>query len=288
MHMGDDDLHDWNLASCRRKIKRRKMQPSTPFVHPEPLKNKKKRPTDGMVVEPTAEDKHKQSSVEEVRVICEYGVADKKGQRFQIQRPRTVSTTFGQTSVDGYMAMLVSALSHMMKKINALSSGALDGGPTKGPMKAGKTTPTIPPVDDGDMSLTTGEVVGVISYTEELSKNVVRSGVPPPLPKYTRVAMWRGEDVCLEQLGAGNMKEFLVGITWCGPKGWSHNVDLDLSVMVGCMRELLCSNCFLRFFIVQFSRAGPQYTCFRYVCYHGRDTIYQSNQQFFELSRKDR
>lgn len=161
---------------------------------------------------------------DEVRVVRECGVADKKGQRHQINRPRTVSTRFGQACVDGYLGLVTSALS---QKMDDLASPT----PTNVNVKAA----------DGDASEANSEegnevkrdvVVGVISYTEELSKNVVRTGVPPPLPKYTKVAMWRGEDICLNQLGAGDMKRLLVGITWCEPKGSMTRIDLDLSVMV--------------------------------------------------------
>lgn len=181
----------------------------------------------------------------EVRSTQEFGVADKKGQRHMIQRQRTISTSFGQGSADAYLAMVASALSQKMEEISALSAGVASGGDGADSANAGVTVPLPASTGDGDdcaldggvspkgdASLTAGEVVGVISYTEELRKNVVRSGVPPPLPNYTRVAMWRGEDVCLEQLGAGDMKELKVGITWCEPKGSSDTVDLDLSVMV--------------------------------------------------------
>ncbi|CAN0457171.1 unnamed protein product, partial [Hapterophycus canaliculatus] len=140
------------------------------------------------------------SQADEVRVMRDCGVADKKGQRHQIIRPRTVSTRFGQPCVDAYLGLVT------------------DGYDSESHTECQREVK--------------GEVIGVISYTEELSKNVIRTGVPPPLPKYTKVAMWRGDDVCLNQLGAGDMEELLVGITWCEPKGSTAQIDLDLSVMV--------------------------------------------------------
>ena len=239
-----------------------------PFVHPEPPPPKKIRTPTGSVVSADgtgpatgkAEEKL-DNPAGEVRVEREYGVADKKGQRHQIVRPRTVSTSFGQPSVDAYLALVTSGLSRKMDDLaNGAPNKAPDGAPSSDDVAAelaGPGTGTAVSVkvsaDDAmvvaevdneggggggggreDKRRAAGkeEVVGVISYTEELSKNVVRTGVPPPLPKYTKVAMWRGEDVCLNQLGAGDVKELLVGIAWCEPKGSRQSVDLDLSVMV--------------------------------------------------------
>lgn len=238
------------------------------FVHPEPPPSKKKKtaagssgddgslnPASGTLAEGTGatEAGEKVDNLAgEVRVEREYGVADKKGQRHQIVRPRTVSTSFGQACVDAYLALVISALS---RKMNDLANGApskcADGAPSseKAATRTAGSGTTVPGEasaedamvvaggdDDGDdgsrRAVTAEEVVGVISYTEELRKNVVRTGVPPPLPKYTKVAMWRGEDVCLSQLGAGDMKELMVGIAWCQPQGSRQSVDLDLSVMV--------------------------------------------------------
>lgn len=259
------------------------------FVHPEPPPSKKKKTTKtkgsngdgGSIYNPAAgvalvdgtgpgeteteteaeteaeaqaENTFDNNLAGEVRVARECGVADKKGQRHQITRPRTVSTSFGQVCVDAYLGLVRSALS---QKMDDLANGAPNkcpdgGGPSSEGLaqKAGSATtvtgkPSVEDMmmvadgnggdddEDGDRrAAAKEEVVGVISYTEELSKNVVRTGVPPPLPKYTKVAMWRGEDVCLNQLGAGDMEEVLVGIAWCEPKGLRRSVDLDLSVMV--------------------------------------------------------
>eukprot|EP00752_Nemacystus_decipiens_P008322 g7437.t1 len=233
---------------------------ATPFVHPEPPPRKKVRTPTGSVVSAAvaaaagvaaggdvagsgsaeAEEKERiDGPAGEVRVEREYGVADKKGQRHQILRPRTVSTSFGQASVDAYLALVTSALSQKMDDV-------ANGAPAKDPDGVDVTEEAVmsakAPVEDatmidegaGDNRRAAGkeEVVGVISYTEELSKNVVRTGIPPPLPKYTRVAMWRGEEICLNQLGAGDMKELMVGIQWCQPKQSRQKIDLDLSVMV--------------------------------------------------------
>lgn len=156
-------------------------------------------------------------------------VADKKGQRHQITRTRTISTNFGSASVEAYSNMLTSLISAQMEQLAAgRAKPRNDSTPheTGGRQEAGEWTGGAGSVDKRDM-------MGIISYSEELCRNCVRSGVPPPLPKYTRVAMWRGEDVCLEQLGAGGMNELIVGVTWCEPKdGKMGRVDLDLSVMV--------------------------------------------------------
>lgn len=151
--------------------------------------------------------------------------------------------------MDAYLALVTSALS---RKMDDLANGA--------PSKRPKGAPSLEDVDgamesdmtasaraseedkmvvaedsnDDDSRRAVGkeEMVGVISCTEELSKNVVGTGVPPTLPMYTKLAMWRGEDVCLNQLGAGGMKELMVSITWCQPKGYHQSIDLDRSVMV--------------------------------------------------------
>ncbi|CAM9911654.1 unnamed protein product [Scytosiphon promiscuus] len=214
-----------------------------PHVHPEPPPMKKKKKEEKIdegsselaatVVasegkaelggESNSPGKARDPSTDEVRVMRECGVADKKGQRHQITRPRTISTRFGQESVDGYRCLVTSALSRKMEDLTSVASAKMDVSVTDG----GDSEAVARGRNDAER-----EVVGVISYTEELSRNVIRSGVPPPLPKYTKVAMWRGEDVCLNQLGAGDMKELLVGITWCEPKGSTTRIDLDLSVMV--------------------------------------------------------
>lgn len=153
------------------------------------------------------------ASADEVRVMRIRGVGDKKGQRHQIMHGRTVSTRFGPNTVSAYLEVVRSALSLMMDRLANTSFRASEN-----------TSSDAPP---------RGKVTGIISYSEELSRNVVRSGVPPPLPKYTRVAMWRGESVCLDQMGAGDMEEEIVaGINWCEAKTPSERVDLDLSVMV--------------------------------------------------------
>lgn len=250
-----------------------------PHVHPEPPPSKKLK-TDaetcpggqvvyGVVAGAEAEAKERP---DEVRVMREYSVADKKGQRHQIIRPRTVSTSFGQPCVDAYLGLVGSALSQKMEQLGSLPalSSPRDGIPgdtredSPVPMDAEQTRDDGSCVEPGvivgatvttdqkarpaaesdsnpgeagaaggnDKSVKGNGVVGVISYTEELRENVVRTGVPPPLPKYTRAQLWRGEDLCLDQLGAGGMKELLVGITWCEPKGSRERIDLDLSVMV--------------------------------------------------------
>lgn len=260
---------------------------AAPFVHPDPPPRKKiKTPTGSVVTAAVAAaagdataDGAGSTAMEaekvpdspaggEVRVEREYGVADKKGQRHQIVRPRTVSTSFGQASVDAYLTLVTSALS---RKMDDLANGKA---PNKGPdgassfeevaaEAAGSGTAVSAEASAEDAMVVgsnngggggegnrraagEGEVVGVISYTEELGKNVVRTGIPPPLPKYTKVAMWRGEDVCLDQLGAGDMKELMVGIAWCEPKGSRYSVDLDLSVMVRLSRLLFCFFAFRR------------------------------------------
>lgn len=174
---------------------------------------------------------------DEVRVVRACAVADKKGQRHQINRPRTVSTRFGQSSVDAYVNLLSSALAQKMEDFfsRSTTSSSVGLNAKQGPVKCPGDVPKVAAAKE--------EVVGVISYTEELSKNVVRTGVPPPLPKFTRVAMWRGEDVCLNQLGAGDMNELLVGINWCEPKGYNGSIDLDLSVMVSCLDSRWCHYC---------------------------------------------
>lgn len=230
-----------------------------PYVHPEPPLPKKRKavgtgddstcPTgiditgialvDGAGTEAMELEKVRDPPADEVRVVREYGVADKKGQRHQINRPRTVSTRFTQASVDAYLTLLTSALSRKMEGLASLptTSSSLvglnaNGIPDKCPEDVqnvedfggkGRSGTASGAASSKDVMMVTGvvdgrgggdearaaaknEVVGVISYTEELSKNVVRTGVPPPLPKFTKVAMWRGEDVCLNQLGAGDMK----------------------------------------------------------------------------------
>lgn len=169
------------------------------------------------------------NTADEVRVVREYGVADKKGQRHQIDRPRTVSTRFGQSSVDAYLDLLTSVLSRKMEDLVSPPTESSSRADLKANGMRDKCPEGVP-----NVAAAREEVVGVISYTEELSKNVVRTGVPPPLPKFTRVAMWRGEDVCLNQLGAGEVQELLVGIHWCEPQGSNAQIDLDLSVMVSC------------------------------------------------------
>lgn len=209
---------------------------------------------------------------DEVRVRRKYSVADKKGQLHQIVRPRSVSTSFGQPCVDAYLGLVVSALSQKMEQLGSLPAlpsprdripggsrgdspvpidaeqtrddeSCVEAGVIVGatvttdqkarPAKESESTPGEAGAEGGnDKSAKGNGVVGVISYTEELRENVVRTGVPPPLPKYTRAQLWRGEDLCLDQLGAGGMKELLVGITWCEPKGSRDRIDLDLSVMV--------------------------------------------------------
>lgn len=233
---------------------------TAPFVHPEPTPSKKQRtaaagstgstggndnPAAAAAFDeasPAATDAEKmvdEDPAGEVRVGREYGVADKKGQRHQIFRPRTVSTSFGQACVDAYLALVISALSQKMEDLgNGAPPNKCPDGGISTLTDVGETTGsgmTVVEEDNGGgkrRAAEKEEVVGVISYTEELSKNVVRTGVPPPLPKYTKVAMWRGEDVCLNQLGAGDMKELMVGIAWCQPKGPTPSIDLDLSVMV--------------------------------------------------------
>lgn len=181
---------------------------------------------------------HAKGKNDEVRVLKEFGVADKMGQRHQIIRQRTVSTSFGSDDVDGYTNLLSSVLSGKIDELvsgipGEVGGGGCGGGGEKGGGKANCRGNGMRKSHEGSRETHDGEVVGVISYSEELSRNVVRSGVPPPLPRYTKVAMWRGEDVCLEQLGAGEMQELIVGITWCEPKsGKMGKVDLDLSVMV--------------------------------------------------------
>lgn len=169
------------------------------------------------------------------------GVADKKGQRHLIKRTRTISTNFGSASVVAYNTMLSSLLSTKMENLAAGSARAGNGivpAVAGESMQAGEGINSAGSVGKRDM-------LGIISYSEELCRNCVRSGVPPPLPKYTRVAMWRGEDVCLEQLGVADMNELIVGITWCEPKdGKTGKVDLDLSVMV---REKILSFLFIEF-----------------------------------------
>ncbi|CBJ28634.1 conserved unknown protein [Ectocarpus siliculosus] len=250
-----------------------------PHVHPEPPPSKKSK-TDGEACPsgPVVDGADAGAAAEvkegpdEVRVMREYSVADKKGQRHQIVRPRTVSTSFGQPCVDAYVGLVVSALSQKMDQLGslpALSSplaripggargdspvpmdaeqtrddgSCVEAGVIVGatvatdqkarPAKESESNPGEAGAEGGnDKSAKGNGVVGVISYTEELRENVVRTGVPPPLPKYTRAQLWRGEDLCLDQLGAGGMKELLVGITWCEPKGSRDRIDLDLSVMV--------------------------------------------------------
>ncbi|CAN0403384.1 unnamed protein product, partial [Ectocarpus fasciculatus] len=251
-----------------------------PHVHPEPPPSKKSKSDGetcpgGQVVDradacATTEVKERP---DEVRVMREYSVADKKGQRHQIVRPRTVSTSFGQPCVDAYLGLVVSALSQKMEQLGSLpelspprhripggtprenspvpmdaeqrrdggscvEAGVIVGVTATTDQKVRPATKSESSPGDGgaaggnDESVKGNGVVGVISYTEELRENVVRTGVPPPLPKYTRAQLWRGEDLCLDQLGAGGMKELLVGITWCEPKGSLDSIDLDLSVMV--------------------------------------------------------
>lgn len=220
-------------ALPRGRRKKRGKGTNAPHVHPEPATKKRRT---GDVVEGVAEtDEGEDTNAIEVRVTREYGVADKKGQRHQIDRQRTVSKGFGQKSVDAYTAMVSSVLSRKMETLAKADTANRKVKPSADSSGSGK---------EGSAA-EAGEVIGVISYTEELNKNVVRSGVPPPLPEYTKVAMWRGEDVCLDQLGAGGMKELMVGITWCEPKGSHQSVDLDLSVMVCCascvvLSMLLC------------------------------------------------
>lgn len=168
---------------------------------------------DGVRTEATEIEKKPDLPTGEVTVVRKYGVADKKGQRDHIARSHTVSTHFGQSSVDAYLTLLTSVLSWKMDNLTsrpAASSSLVGLEANEMPDKCLEDAPNVLVVKE--------EVVGLISYTEELSKNVVRTGVPPPLPKFTRVAMWRGEDVRLNQLGAGDMEELLVGINWCEPK----------------------------------------------------------------------
>ena len=181
-----------------------------PFMHPVPPAGEKSKYSH-LKLENLSLAGIMGRDTDEVRMTWESGVGDKKGQRHQIQRARTVSTRFGPNSVGTYRDMVGSALSLKMETFVAASRTPDEVLSEAPPQRA---------------------VVGVISYTEELSKNVVRSGVPPPLPKYTRVAMWRGDDVCLEQIGAGDVEELVAGITWCEPKGFDGRVDLDLSVIV--------------------------------------------------------
>lgn len=230
-------------ANWWRSQERRKGSPagskSTPFSHPEPPGKKRRVEKSGSGV--AAQETLGASTIarapdrrdpppDEFRVKQYSSVADKEGQRHQISRARTISTRFGQTCVDEYVGMMSSVLSSRMQEltdssgVGTCSGGAIANKPGMGECGVSK---------DSEASVVAGEVSGVISYTEELSKNVVRSGVPPPLPDYTRVAMWRGESVCLEQIGAGQLeKELLVGIAWCERKGGGERVDLDLSVMV--------------------------------------------------------
>lgn len=144
---------------------------------------------------------------DEVRVIREDGVADKKGQRHQIMRARTVSTSFGQACVDGYLGMVRLTLS---RKIDALvSTPSLSKPSAEGDAETAVLRPPHAPQSPGnedtnmateqniagvsktggDQQAVTEQVVGIISYSEELKKNAIRSGVPPPLPKYARVAI---------------------------------------------------------------------------------------------------
>ena len=136
---------------------------------------------------------------------------DLKGQVYAARKYKVVSKGFNESSVQEYLAFIMNDFECLLAATRQ------------------------------SLALGTKKVISLISLTPELHDNVIRSGLPPIEPPYSKVSMWRGEVVCINQLLEGGENtdsktdsseadglELILGISWC-QKQKGPVVDLDLS-----------------------------------------------------------
>jgi len=124
---------------------------------------------------------------------------DKLGQVHARAPHKVVSRSFGEATVEAYKAMLERLL-----------------------VTAGDTATSGMPAN----------TTAIVVHSPEL-QNVIRTGVPPSIPAYSKSSLWRHERVHLQQLLQGEEEAPVLqaGISWTEAPGQSH-VDLDLSVIL--------------------------------------------------------
>ena len=137
-----------------------------------------------------------------VRVVMEpITVKDKKGQAKEIVITRRVSAAFAK---DTHLVPYTDAVDAL---VHACIARDLPNGPVY------------------DQA--------VIVNTPEM-ENLVRTGLPPAIPAYTRASLWRNEAVCLQQIAreGEELDHIIAGISWCESQTKPKRIDLDLSIML--------------------------------------------------------